>query len=174
MISASEAAFSSSWCQQSMGTMRPQREPMRSRTRLRRVVRSCRPVQHRGERRCAMKGLLAVQFFLLFIPFAQAADVAAGKAKVASVCAACHGAEGVSVSDAIPNLAAQRAAYLEAQLKALKDGSRKNPIMNAIAGQLAPDEIANVAAYFSSLPGAPPGGAKSAFLPNLAKTHVTF
>jgi len=121
-----------------------------------------------------VKRLCAVQFLLLFIPFAQAADVAAGKAKVASVCAACHGAEGVSVSDTIPNLAGQRAAYLETQLKALKDGSRKNPIMNAMAAQLAPDEIANVAAYFSSLPGAPPGGTKSAFLPNLAKTHVTF
>src|SRR5437667_5772841 len=111
--------------------------------------------------RRAMKKLLGLSVVLMIAPLAHAADIEAGKAKVASVCAACHGAEGVSVSDAIPNLAAQRAAYLEAQLKALKDGSRKNPIMNAIAGQLAPDEIANVAAYFSSLPGAPPGGAKS-------------
>ncbi len=120
-----------------------------------------------------MKRLCAVQFLLLFIPFAQAADVAAGKAKVAGVCAACHGAEGVSVSDTIPNLAGQRAVYLETQLKALKDGSRKNPIMNAMAGQLTADEIANVSAYFASLAGAP-SGAKSQFLPHLAKTHVTF
>jgi cytochrome c553 len=104
---------------------------------------------------------------------ASAADIEAGKAKVAVVCAACHGASGESVSDAIPNLAAQRAGYLEAQLKALKDGSRKNPIMNAMAAQLSPEDIANVAAYFSSLPGAA-GKAKSAFLPNLAKTSVTF
>ena len=46
--------------------------------------------------------------------------------QVATVCAACHGAIGVSVSDTIPNLAAQRTGYLEAQLKALKDGSRKS------------------------------------------------
>jgi cytochrome c553 len=58
------------------------------------------------------------------IPLAHAADIEAGRAKVATVCAACHGANGVSVSDAIPNLAAQRAGYLEAQLKALKDGTR--------------------------------------------------
>ena len=70
-------------------------------------------------------------------PVARAADVEAGRAKVATVCAACHGAAGVSVSDAIPNLAAQRAGYLEAQLKALKEGTRKNPIMNAIAAQLS-------------------------------------
>ena len=64
---------------------------------------------------------------LAVAPVSHAADIEAGKAKVATVCAACHGANGVSVSDAIPNLAAQRAAYLEAQLKALKDGTRKNP-----------------------------------------------
>ena len=110
---------------------------------------------------------------LILAPASHAADIDAGKAKVATVCAACHGAAGVSVSDNIPNLAAQRAGYLEAQLKALKDGTRKNPIMNAIAAQLSPPEMANVAAYFSSLPG-PASGAKSAFLPNVAKTGVTF
>ena len=79
----------------------------------------------------------------------RAADLAAGKAKAEAVCAACHGANGVSVADAIPHLAGQRVAYLESQLRALKDGSRKNPVMNAIATQLAPDDIANVAAYFA-------------------------
>jgi len=106
-------------------------------------------------------------------PAAQAADVEAGKAKAAAVCAACHGANGVSVSDAIPNLAAQRAGYLEAQLKALKEGARKNPIMNAIAAQLSAEDMANVAAFFAAQPGAATG-IKSAFLPNLAKTGVRF
>ena len=70
------------------------------------------------------------------------------------MCAACHGAAGVSVSDTIPNLAGQKARYIEAQLKALKEGNRKNPIMNAIAGQLSNDDIGNVAAHFSAQPGA--------------------
>ncbi len=111
---------------------------------------------------------------------AQAADIEAGKAKVSAVCAACHGANGVSVSDTIPNLAGQRAAYLENQLKAFKDGSRKAPsatsptaIMSAIASQLSTDDIANVAAYFSTQPGAA-ATAKSTLLPNLAKTSMTF
>ena len=104
---------------------------------------------------------------------ALALDLEAGKAKAATVCAACHGANGVSVSDAIPNLAGQRGAYLTAQLKAWKDGSRKNPIMNAIGGQLSDDDIANLAAHFAALP--PAGGAlKSAQLPNVAKSGVTF
>ena len=120
-----------------------------------------------------MQKILGVSFLLIIAPLAQGADIEAGKAKVAAVCAACHGAQGVSVSDAIPNLAAQRAGYLEAQLKAWKDGTRKNPIMNAIAAQLSPEEMVNVAAYFAAQPG-PAGDAKSTFLPNLAATRVTF
>src|ERR1043165_9680608 len=80
---------------------------------------------------------------VLIAPLAQAADIDAGKAKAGSVCAACHGANGVSVSDTIPNLAAQRAGYIEAQLKAFKDGSRRpsgptspTATMAAIAAQL--------------------------------------
>lgn len=45
--------------------------------------------------------------------------------------------------------------------------------MNAIAAQLSTEDMANVAAYFASLPGATTG-AKSTFLPNVAKTSVTF
>src|SRR5215510_2709432 len=111
---------------------------------------------------------------------AQSADSEAGKNLAADACAACHGANGVSVSETTPNLAAQRAGYLEAQLKAYKDGSRKLPggtsptaIMSAIATQLSAEDIANVAAYFASLPGAAPG-AKSPVLPDIAKTRVTF
>jgi len=105
---------------------------------------------------------------------AMAADVAAGKAKVEAVCSACHGLNGVSVTDVIPNLAGQKAGYLEAQLKALKDGSRKNQIMGPMAAQLSVDDISNVAAYFASLPGAGASTAKSEFLPHLAKSGVTF
>ena len=132
---------------------------------------------HQGEEHEKSTGLFVV---LVFAQAAQAADIEAGKKIVATVCAACHGANGVSVSDTIPNLAAQRAGYLEAQLKAFKDGTRKEPgatsptaIMSAMAAQLSAEDIANVAAYFASQPGAAPG-AKSALLPNVAKTSVTF
>jgi cytochrome c553 len=104
---------------------------------------------------------------------AQAADIEAGRAKAAEVCAACHGALGVSVADNIPNLAGQKARYIELQLKALRDGSRKNPVMSVIAGQLSDADIANVAAHFSAQQGAA-AMAKSEFLPNLVKTGVAF
>jgi cytochrome c553 len=117
--------------------------------------------------------VLGLAFVLAFAPLSQAADLEAGKTKATTVCAACHGATGVSVGDPIPNLAGQRASYLEAQLKAFKEGARKNPMMNAMAAQLSFEDIANVAAFFASQPGAM-AGAKSALLPNVAKTHVIF
>jgi len=127
-----------------------------------------------------MKKVLGLAIFLAVSQVAQAANIEAGKDLAAAVCAACHGANGVSVSDALPNLAAQRAAYIEAQLKLYKDGTRKAPgatsptlTMQAIAAQLSAEDIANTAAYFASLPGAA-AGAKSPQLPNLAKTGVTF
>jgi cytochrome c553 len=121
-----------------------------------------------------MNKTLAISAVLaLTSPTLRAADLAAGKALVESVCAACHGANGVSVSDTIPNLAAQKSAYLEAQLRALKDGARKNPMMNAMAAQLSAADVENVAAFFASQPGAATG-ARSAQLPNVAKSNVPF
>ena len=127
-----------------------------------------------------MKNLLAVSFVLAFAQAAHSADIEAGKQMAATVCAACHGANGVSVSDVAPHLAAQRAGYIEAQLKAYKEGTRKGQgtnapavLMNAVAAQLSAEDIANVAAWFAAQPGAAPG-AKSALLANVVKTSVTF
>lgn len=89
----------------------------------------------------------------LLVPAAHsfaAGDVAAGKAK-AAICAACHGANGVSTADMYPNLAGQKEAYLVTQLKAFRDGSRANPIMQPMAKPLSDEDINNLAAYFSSL-----------------------
>lgn len=120
-----------------------------------------------------MRKVLGFILVLLVAPVSHAADIEAGKAKAATVCAACHGANGISVADNIPNLAGQQAGYIAAQLQALKDGKRKNPVMNALAAQLSSEDMTNVAAYFAAQPGAQPG-AKSSMLPNVAKTSVTF
>jgi hypothetical protein len=75
-------------------------------------------------------------------------------------------------SGTIPNLGGQKSAYLQSQLRALKEGSRKNAVMSAIAAQLSAEDIVNVAAHFSSLPGAGVSSAKSDFLPTLVKTSA--
>ncbi|MDN3652974.1 cytochrome c [Thalassotalea ponticola] len=81
---------------------------------------------------------------------AMAADVEAGKAKSA-VCAACHGAEGISAVPMYPNLAGQKEAYIAKQLKDFKAGNRKDPVMAPMAMPLTDEDIANLAAYYASL-----------------------
>lgn len=103
---------------------------------------------------------------------APAPDLAAGKAKAEQVCAACHGANGVSVSATIPNLAGQKQAYLASQLTAFKSGARKNPIMNAIAAQVSPADIANTAAFYAGIQGAAKGTDTSSMFPTLAMDKV--
>jgi cytochrome c553 len=79
------------------------------------------------------------------------ADIEAGKSK-AAICSSCHGVDGVGIADIYPNLAGQKAAYLEAQIKAFRDGDRKNMIMAPMAKGLSDADIQNLAAYYSSLP----------------------
>ncbi len=88
---------------------------------------------------------------LVVASVANAADPAAGKKQYAATCAACHGADGISVVPIYPNLAGQKDQYLVAQLKAFRDGSRANAIMGPMAKPLTDTEIANLAAYVSTL-----------------------
>lgn len=77
----------------------------------------------------------------------------AGPARLVA-CQACHGVDGIATFDGAPNLAGQPASYLEAQLKHFRSTDRKHELMNAIASQLADDEIAALAAHWSGLPSA--------------------
>lgn len=79
-----------------------------------------------------------------------AGDAAAGKAKSAA-CAACHGPAGVSGNDIWPNLAGQKAGYLKKQMKAFRDGGRKDPMMSPMAAALSDEDVDNLAAYYSGL-----------------------
>jgi cytochrome c553 len=81
---------------------------------------------------------------------ALAADIEAGKAK-AVVCSACHGVEGKALIPGYPHLAGQNAAYLVKQLKAFKEGSRKEPLMLPFMAPLTETDMENLAAYYASL-----------------------
>jgi cytochrome c553 len=76
-------------------------------------------------------------------------DAKAGKAKAAT-CAGCHGANGIGIMDAYPNIAGQHADYLAKQLKAFKSGERKDPVMAPMAAILSDQDMADVAAYYAS------------------------
>ena len=94
--------------------------------------------------------IAALAALSLNVQTAMAGDAAAGKSRAAA-CAACHGANGISSNEIWPNLAGQKETYLAAQLKAFRDGDRKNPMMAPMAAGLSDADIANLAAYYASL-----------------------
>ena len=69
---------------------------------------------------------------------------------LASRCAACHGASGVSANPLWPNLAGQSKDYLLNALRAYKGGSRKNAIMAGVANGLGDADAAILAEYFAN------------------------
>ena len=101
----------------------------------------------------ALLGLLCA----VYIPVAHAAEPAAkadpaqAQQIVTKVCAACHSADGNSVSPANPILAGQHADYIAKQLADFKGNKdRKNPVMLGMASALSPQDMKNLGAYFES------------------------
>jgi cytochrome c553 len=78
-----------------------------------------------------------------------AGDPTAGKAK-STTCAACHNADGNSAVAQYPKLAGQSADYLVKQLQEYKSGARVNAIMVGMVAPLSPQDMEDLAAYFSS------------------------
>ena len=78
------------------------------------------------------------------------ADIQAGRQK-AQMCATCHGPMGLATMPNTPNLAGQPEIYLSNQLRAYRSGERRHEVMAVIAKPLSDDDIANLAAWFSSV-----------------------
>lgn len=79
-----------------------------------------------------------------------AADPASGRKK-ASMCQTCHGYDGIARIPNAPHIAGESRIYLQAQLKAFRSGKRQHEIMSVIAGQLSDEDIADLAAWYSSI-----------------------
>jgi len=79
-------------------------------------------------------------------------DAAAGQAKTA-VCGACHGPDGNSMAPNFPKLAGQGDKYLLKQLHEIKDGKREVLEMTGMLTNLSDQDLADIAAYFSSQKG---------------------
>ena len=74
----------------------------------------------------------------------------AGETKANTICIACHGPQGNSISPIWPKLAGQHPEYIQKQLMDFKAGHRQNTLMTPMAAPLTPQEILDVAAYFST------------------------
>ena len=77
-------------------------------------------------------------------------------AKLIAVCSACHGATGVSVAPAYPNLASQQYNYILKELEDFRSGKRTSPIMSGMAMTIPASpgnqDLKDIAAYFSRQP----------------------
>jgi cytochrome c553 len=97
--------------------------------------------------------------------YAKPADVADGKQFADSACAGCHGANGISTTTGIPDLAGQRPVYLYMALRAYQSGGRINAAMNTSVKFTSDAALVKVAAYYASLdPPQPAVGAAPTFL----------
>jgi cytochrome c553 len=75
-------------------------------------------------------------------------------AKGLPACAACHGPTGTGMPAQFPRISGQFAEYIEAQMKAFRDGSRANDpnkMMRMVAEKMSDVEIKAVADYVAGL-----------------------
>ena len=83
-----------------------------------------------------------------------AGDIEAGANKV-SMCVGCHGIPNYKTAFPktyrVPRIAGQKVEYLVSALKAYRGGQRNHPSMKAVAGSMTDQDIADIAAYYSSL-----------------------
>lgn len=102
-------------------------------------------------------GALVAGLFLCASAWAQdvTPEVQQAAARLAATtCSTCHGTDGRNTAPAFPNLAAQTATYLEAQLQAFRDQTRADPDAQAymwgMAAQLNDPLIKAIAAHYSA------------------------
>jgi cytochrome c553 len=69
--------------------------------------------------------------------------------KVAQLCVACHGPDGVGIMGDYPTLAGQHADYLARALDEYKHGDRKNAVMPSFMTGVSEAEIVEIADYYS-------------------------
>jgi cytochrome c553 len=94
---------------------------------------------------------LALSVAAVQAPALAAGDVKAGREK-ARKCEQCHGLDGQAKIPEAPNLAGQVENYLIEQLREFQSGERHNDMMSVVAPQLTPQDIDDLAAYYSAIP----------------------
>lgn len=82
-------------------------------------------------------------------PKARGEAATAGK-RAAFLCVHCHGEDGNSPLNYVPNLAGQNPAYLLNQIEKFGDGRRKDEFMSGLVKMLKPEDRFNMAVFYAS------------------------
>jgi cytochrome c553 len=96
-----------------------------------------------------------IVFLLVGLAFnaASAGDRELGQ-YLSAECVACHQVSGITAGG-VPSITGWPEAQFVAVMTSYKNKQRDNPVMRTIAGRLAADEIAALAAYFGGLSPTP-------------------
>lgn len=128
-----------------------------------------------------LQGAGLVLAALLAGPAAAQQGAAAYAQRYATVCAACHGANGRSDMPLTPALAGQHSFYAITQLFLFREGRRSNEAMTAIAKTLTDADLRGFSEYIATLPAVPappaatpPDAARMAKGQSLAQQHKCF
>jgi cytochrome c553 len=105
-----------------------------------------------------MKATLSIILFVLTGSAMAQAPAPVGNAEAArskiSMCTGCHGIPGYKTVYPrvyqVPMITGQQPVYLFNALQAYKSGARSHPSMRAIAQSLSDQDMADLAAYYSS------------------------
>jgi cytochrome c553 len=76
-------------------------------------------------------------------------SLGAGMSK-SELCQGCHGENGVSLDEMVPNLAGQYANYIAKQVRDFQTGARTHQIMSALALTVNEAELIDISAFFAS------------------------
>ena len=105
-----------------------------------------------------MRTILGFMLFALAAPVLAQAPVGnaeAAKSKI-SMCIGCHGIPGYKTVYPhvyqVPMITGQQPVYLVNALQAYKSGARNHPSMRGVAQSLSDQDMADLAAYYSSEP----------------------
>ncbi len=96
--------------------------------------------------------LLAALGLLALAPWTHAQGDPARGEQLSQVCAACHGADGNSATNAFPKIAGLGAKYAYKQLVDIKTGRRVVPEMTGILANTSEQDMADLAAYYDTQP----------------------
>ncbi len=95
--------------------------------------------------------VVAIAIAILNTAATLAGDPRAATSKAETLCAGCHGPDGISTNPIWPNLAGQKEEYFIKTMIDYRDGARQDPNMAALAKTLTEEEIEDLAAYYAAL-----------------------
>jgi len=78
-------------------------------------------------------------------------DPFAAVKKLTAMCAGCHGEDGNSKAAATPSLAGQHDAYVIDAIEAYQDGTRAEPMMQALTKPLTRSQIEDIAYFYAAM-----------------------